>query len=63
MVTAAHLQARLTQSNKHLGYFWLPPIADLLGFLIWGLSFFGNTVLWRGQKLRVQSDGTLAKPV
>jgi ceramide glucosyltransferase len=62
MITAAHLQSRLTQSNKHLAYFWLPPIADLLGFLIWALSFFGNTVLWRGQKLRVQRDGTLAKP-
>lgn len=62
MITAAHLQSRLTQSNKHLAYFWLPPLVDLLGFAVWALSFFGNTVVWRGQKLRVQRDGTLAKP-
>lgn len=63
MITATHLQSRLTQSNRHMGFFWLPPFADLLGFVIWALSFFGNTVIWRGQKLRVHGDGTVAKPV
>ena len=62
MITAAHLQSRLTRSNRHLVYFWLPPVADLLGFVVWGLSFFGNTVVWRGQELRIQRDGTLEKP-
>jgi ceramide glucosyltransferase len=62
VVTALHLQQRLTKSNKHLALFWLVPISDLLGFVIWALSFLGNSVVWRGQKLRVQPDGTLQRP-
>jgi ceramide glucosyltransferase len=62
MLTATHLQSCLMKSNRHLPFFWLPPIADLLGFMIWALSFVGNTVVWRGQRLRVKSDGRLAKP-
>ncbi|MGZ4972477.1 MAG: glycosyltransferase [Limisphaerales bacterium] len=62
MITAIHLQSRLTQSHKHLRYFWLAPLSDLLGVAVWALSFVGNTVIWRGQRLRVQSDGRLAKP-
>ncbi|MDB6056711.1 MAG: N-glycosyltransferase [Verrucomicrobiales bacterium] len=62
MLTATHLQSRLTRSNKHVVYFWLAPISDLLGLAIWALSFVGNTVIWRGQRLRVQSDGKLTNP-
>lgn len=62
IITAMHLQSRLTKSNGHVAYFWLPPLADLLGLIIWALSFAGNTVSWRGQRLRVQSDGRLVKP-
>jgi ceramide glucosyltransferase len=62
MLTATHLQSRLTKSNKHIAYFWLAPISDLLGFAVWALSFVGNTVIWRGQRLRVQSDGKLVRP-
>ncbi len=61
MITAIHLQSRLTQSNKHLSCFWLAPVSDLLGVAVWALSFVGNTVIWRGQRLRVRSDGRLAK--
>ena len=61
MITATHLQSRLTQSNKHLGYFWLAPISDFLGVAVWALSFIGNTVIWRGQRLRVQSDGQIGE--
>jgi ceramide glucosyltransferase len=60
IITALHLQSRITRSSRHVGYFWLVPISDLLGVIIWALSFAGNTVIWRGQRLRVQGDGTLA---
>jgi ceramide glucosyltransferase len=59
-LTGVHLQSRLTKTNKHVGYFWLVPISDLLGFCIWALSFFGNTVIWRGQRLRVKRDGKVS---
>ncbi len=63
IITALHLQTRLTQNPRSIGYFWLVPISDMLGFAIWALSFFGNTVMWRGERLRVQSDGKLTRSV
>jgi ceramide glucosyltransferase len=39
--------------------YWLLPLHDLAAFAIYLLSFFGGTVMWRGQRYRVQSDGTL----
>lgn len=60
IVTALHLHNRLTQRGDHFKYFWLVPISDLIGCAVWALSFFGNTVVWRGQRLRVQWDGKLA---
>jgi ceramide glucosyltransferase len=37
--------------------FWLLPVQDLAAFLCWLLGFFGNTILWRGRKYYVLSDG------
>jgi len=39
--------------------YWLLPLHDLASFAVYFMSFFGGTVLWRGQRYRVQSDGTL----
>jgi ceramide glucosyltransferase len=38
---------------------WLLPLHDLAAFAIYVLSFFGGTVMWRGQRYRIHSDGTL----
>src|ERR1041385_6802067 len=38
---------------------WMPPFKDLLQFAIWLASFLGNTIEWRGQRMRLRSDGTL----
>jgi ceramide glucosyltransferase len=35
---------------------WLA-VQDLLAFLIWLAGFFGNTILWRGRKYYLHSDG------
>lgn len=37
----------------------LAPLKDLLQVPIWVLAFLGNTVIWRGQKLRVLPGGKL----
>jgi ceramide glucosyltransferase len=38
--------------------FWcLLPVQDLMSFGFWIAGFFGDTILWRGEKYRVQSDG------
>jgi len=35
----------------------LLPLEDLLGFCFWIAGFFGNTILWRGRRYRLSSDG------
>ena len=39
--------------------FWLAPVKDLMQVAMWGLAFMGNTVEWRGRRMRVRRDGTL----
>jgi ceramide glucosyltransferase len=43
-------------------YAWLVPVKDLLQAAVWGLAFLGNRIEWRGQKMHLQSDGTLGRP-
>jgi len=62
IVLAQTLQSRLTQSSRHIGYFWLVPIKDLLQAAIWLCAFVGNRIEWRGQVFKLHRDGTLAKP-
>jgi ceramide glucosyltransferase len=39
---------------------WLALLKDLLQPAIWLLAFTGNTIEWRGQKMRLRRDGTMA---
>jgi ceramide glucosyltransferase len=59
MAAALDLQRRLTGSWSHLAWCWLAPVKDLLQAVLWLLSFLGNTVEWRGQRLRLRRDGSL----
>jgi ceramide glucosyltransferase len=61
ILTALDLQRRLTQSRAHFRDWWLVPVKDLLHAAIWLLAFTSNRVEWRGERLRVQRDGRLAK--
>ena len=38
-------------------FWWLVPLQDLAGFLVWIGGFFGNTILWRGRKYYLLPDG------
>lgn len=38
---------------------WLLPIQDLLGFVLWLAGFVGDTIVWRDRKCTVLRDGRL----
>lgn len=38
-------------------FWWLIPLQDVAGFLVWIGGFFGNTILWRGRKYYLLPDG------
>jgi ceramide glucosyltransferase len=38
---------------------WAIPLRDLLGFGVWVAGLVGNTVDWRGEKLRLRADGKI----
>lgn len=56
---AQNLQRRLVESRQRIAPFWLVPVKDLLQTAIWAAAFCGNTVEWRGQKMRLLRDGSL----
>jgi ceramide glucosyltransferase len=35
----------------------LLPVEDLAAFCFWVAGFFGNTIVWRGRRYRLQADG------
>ncbi len=63
IAVALHLESLLTGKRAADGirYAWLAPIKDLLQTAIWALAFLGKTVEWRGEKMRLQRDGTLVR--
>jgi ceramide glucosyltransferase len=40
---------------------WLVPLRDLISFALWCYSFIGNTVEWRGRRLRLTKGGRLVE--
>lgn len=42
--------------NRQVNWVMLP-LQDLLGFAFWIAGFFGNTIVWRGQKYYLHPDG------
>jgi ceramide glucosyltransferase len=40
---------------------WLIPVQDLLSFAFWVAGFFGNTIVWRGIRYRLQADGKFTR--
>jgi len=59
IVLAQNLQRRLTPERRLVSPFWLVPVKDLLQVALWFGAFLGNTVEWRGQRMKLRRDGTL----
>ncbi|MCL1475052.1 glycosyltransferase [Argonema antarcticum] len=56
-------QAAIYSMNRPKLFWWLwaLPIRDLMNFAIWVGGAFGQSVYWRGRRLRVQSGGILTE--
>jgi ceramide glucosyltransferase len=59
IVLVENLQRRFTPERNLVSPFWLVPVKDLLQAAIWLCAFTGNTIEWRGRKMRLGRDGTL----
>jgi len=59
ILLAQNLQRRFTPGRWLVSPFWLVPVKDLLHTAVWAGAFLGNTVEWRGQKMRLRREGTL----
>jgi ceramide glucosyltransferase len=47
------------RSSDVLRYFYLIPFRDLWGVAIWAVGLFGDTVEWRGRRLKLDADGKI----
>jgi len=54
VVGVIFLKDSLTKS-----FLWLVPLWDIISFGIWCYSFVGNTIEWRGRRLKLTKDGKL----
>jgi ceramide glucosyltransferase len=59
IVVARNLQRRFTPERKLVSSAQLVLAKDLLQAVLWFFAFAGNTVEWRGRKMKLRRDGTL----
>lgn len=59
ILLAQSLQRRFTPGRKLVAPAWLVPVKDALQVALWCGAFTGNSVEWRGKKLRLLPDGTV----
>jgi ceramide glucosyltransferase len=57
---ALHYAVRAVSGAQGPATPWLVPLRDLLGFVVWGGSFFGRDVHWREQTFLLDAGGQLA---
>lgn len=55
-IAAAFAAARTV--NSAVAWWWLP-LRDVFGTAVWAAGLFGGHVEWRGQRLKLRSDGRL----
>jgi ceramide glucosyltransferase len=49
------------RSRDVLRLWFLIPLRDLFGAAVWATALFGNRVMWRGQRLRLDRQGRILK--
>jgi ceramide glucosyltransferase len=57
LMTGLVVGSGVLDDRKVIRYWYLMPLRDLWGFAVWIAGLSGDTVEWRGQKLRLSADG------
>ncbi|NJP08837.1 MAG: glycosyltransferase [Leptolyngbyaceae cyanobacterium RU_5_1] len=47
--------------SKLIHWLWALPLRDVLSFVIWAIGGYGQSVYWRGRRLRVKGDGLISQ--
>jgi len=51
----------MMRSGDVLRSWWMIPVRDLFGFAVWLAGLFGNSVVWRGERLRLDRQGRIIR--
>jgi ceramide glucosyltransferase len=51
----------VVRDSRSLWFCWLYPVRDLLGFFLWGASFFGTEIVWRGEHYQLGAGGKMTR--
>jgi ceramide glucosyltransferase len=51
----------MMRSPDMVRLWWLIPARDLFGFAVWLSGLFGNSVVWRGERLRLDRQGRIMR--
>lgn len=58
---SAFLAAVVFENKANLRLFGLAPLWDLYAFAVWATSYAGNSVVWRGKRLRLDASGRIVR--
>lgn len=59
MLAGVVVGAGILRDRRVLTDFWMMPLRDLFGFVVWLGGLFGDEVNWRGQRLKLRADGRI----
>lgn len=57
IVQSACIGGGVVRDRNAVVFCWLYPLRDLMGFFFWVASYFGDTVVWRGERYRMRAGG------
>ncbi len=58
---SARDQQRLLNPGQPVAPILMPHLKDLLQTGVWAAAFLGSTVVWRGEQMRLNNDGTMVR--
>jgi ceramide glucosyltransferase len=53
----------VVRDSRSIGFCWLYPVRDLLGFFLWCASFLSSEIVWRGERYKLQAGGKMMRKI